>query len=214
MQGSAGRMPVAGEGGKGRAEGKGGGGPLAKSRRQTNRGSHGRPMCSCAFPIGDSKRVRFFRTHTGTRTHSGRMTARGAAAPTTCAPTGACRQPPVAHTHDTPNRRAATCKAAQTAPARPQRVLAAGVRKETASDVCSGHRLTRAGLAWTRAAQDPPESNQQRLPLRHLRTSGFASAASACACGHGGEASTCGGVRPKSIGTCGPSSCAWDAPSL
>ncbi len=59
-----------------------GGGPLAKSRRQTNCGSNGRPLCSCAFPIGNSKRLRFFRTHTGTRISSGRMTARGAAVPT------------------------------------------------------------------------------------------------------------------------------------
>ncbi len=54
-----------------------GGRPLAQSRRQTNRGSNGRRMCSCAFPIGNSKRLRFIRTHTCSRANSRRMMARG-----------------------------------------------------------------------------------------------------------------------------------------
>jgi hypothetical protein len=78
---------------EGRAEGKGGG-PLAKSRRQTNCGSNGRLLCSCAFPIGNSKRLRFFRTHTGTRISSCRMMARGAASPTICPITPKVGVPP------------------------------------------------------------------------------------------------------------------------
>ena len=50
--------------------------------------------------------------------------------------------------------------------------------------------------------------------VHELHTSGFASAARACAYGHGGEASTCDSARPQSIGTSGPSSRACDAPPL
>ena len=82
-------------------------------------------------------------------------------------PKSACGQPSVTHTHDTANRRAARCKAAQAAPAHPQRVFEASMRRETASGVCSGHRMTRASSAWTSAAPDPPESNKQRLLPRH-----------------------------------------------
>ena len=67
---------------RGRTGGGQGGGPLAKIRQQTNCGSNRRPLSSCAFPIGDSKRVGFIRAHTRSRANSRRMTARGAAVPT------------------------------------------------------------------------------------------------------------------------------------
>ena len=95
-------------------EGKGGG-PLAKSRRQSNRGSNGRPLCSCAFPIGNSKRLRFFRTHTHAQSRkqpsndgTWRLSRRSVLLPQTSA-----RLPLlVAHAYDTENRGAARCKQA------------------------------------------------------------------------------------------------------
>jgi hypothetical protein len=167
-----------------------GGRPLAKSRRQTNCGSNGRPLCSCAFRIGNSKRLRFIRTHTRRRANSRRMMARGGC--------------PDDRSY-CPKRRRASCFSWRMDTI-PQNEEPPGARKRRRHlHVCSQCSRPTCGRTWPRGCVpvvvrlEVPrlgraqrlfhvKANQQRLLPRRTITSAFASDARAWACADGGQA--------------------------